>query len=254
METRVFGAAGARVMIEECLVGQEASVMALVDGQTQTFKLLAPSQDHKRALDGDGGLNTGGMGAYSPTPVLTAEHDAAVHDIFQKTIGGLASRGIEFCGVMYGGLMLTEDGIKVLEYNVRFGDPETQAVLPRLENDLADVLEATVDGRLAEIDLAWKPQAAVCVVMASGGYPGAYEKGRLITGLDEAVAMADVAVFHAGTSTAPDGSILTAGGRVLGVTAWADGIRAAQARAYEAVRRIHFDEAHFRSDIAARAL
>ncbi len=252
MESRVFGAAGSRVVIEECLIGQETSVMALVDGQT--FKLLAPSQDHKRALDGDGGLNTGGMGAYSPTPVLGPEHDAAIEDIFQRTINGLAKRGIEFRGVMYGGLMLTADGLKVLEFNVRFGDPETQAVLPRLENDLADVLEATADGRLGEISLSWSPQAAVCVVMASGGYPGTYEKGRPISGLAEAGALANVAVFHAGTATAADGSIVTAGGRVLGVTAWADGIAAAQARAYDAVRRIHFDAAHFRSDIAARAL
>ncbi len=252
METRVFGGAGNRVVIEECLVGQEASIMALVDGRT--FKLLAASQDHKRALDGDAGPNTGGMGAYSPTPVLTAEHDAAIHDVFQRTIQGLNAEGIEFRGVMYGGLMLTADGPKVLEFNVRFGDPETQAVLPRLESDLAVLLEATVDGQLGDLELSWRPEAAVCVVMASGGYPGAYEKGKPITGLQDAASMPNVAVFHAGTSSGEQGAVLTQGGRVLGVTAWANDIGAAQARAYEAVRKIHFDAAHFRSDIAARAL
>jgi phosphoribosylamine--glycine ligase len=251
MEEKVFGAAGAQIVIEECLRGEELSVMALVDGQS--FRTLASAQDHKRALDGDRGPNTGGMGAYSPTPVLDGELDAPVADIFQRTLAGLRAEGIEYRGVLYAGLMITERGPQVLEFNCRFGDPETQVVLPRLESDLVDAVEATIDSSLHRLQLAWKSDAAVCVVMAAGGYPGPYDRGQPIAGLKRAATSDRVCVFHAGTRWTDDGRTVTNGGRVLGVTGLGDTIENAARRAYEAVEQIHFDGAHFRRDIAARA-
>jgi len=227
-------------------------VMALVDGQR--FCVLASSQDHKRALDGDRGPNTGGMGAYSPTPAVGADLSGAIDDIFNRTLMGLRAEGIEYRGVLYAGLMLTGDGPKVLEFNCRFGDPETQVVVPRMDFDLASVAHATADGHLSEVELKWKPDPAVCVVMASGGYPGRFERGQPIEGLKEASELANVAVFHAGTKRGTRGRVVTDGGRVLGVTALGADVAQAARRAYEAVGRIHFDGAHFRRDIAARAI
>lgn len=252
MEKKAFGAAGAQVVIEECLRGNELSVMALVDGHS--FRMLASAQDHKRALDGDRGPNTGGMGAYSPTPVLDRELEARVADIFQCTLAGLRAEGIEYRGVLYAGLMITERGPQVLEFNCRFGDPETQVVLPRLKSVLVDAVEATIDGSLDRLQLAWKSEFAVCVVMAAGGYPGPYERGLPITGLKQAASSDNVCVFHAGTRRNDDGQTVTDGGRVLGVTGLGDTIENAARRAYEAVEQIHFDGAHFRRDIAARAM
>ena len=252
MERRVFGNAGARVVIEECLSGEEASVMALVDGQT--FRVLASAQDHKRVFDGDRGPNTGGMGAYSPTPAVRAELTGAIDEIFSRTLRGLQADGIEYRGVLYAGLMLTKDGPKVLEFNCRFGDPETQAVLLRMDFDLVEAAEATIDSRLDRLPMQWTSDAAVCVVMAAGGYPGHYERGKPIAGLKEAAQLDKVCVFHAGTRGEADGQIVTDGGRVLGVTARGANIEQAARRAYEAVERIHFDGAQFRRDIAARAI
>ncbi len=252
MERRIFGEAGAQVVIEECLQGEEASVMALVDGRT--FRILASAQDHKRVFDGDRGPNTGGMGAYSPTPAVGPELNAAVNDIFHRTLKGLAASGIEYRGVLYAGLMLTPEGPKVLEFNCRFGDPETQAVLPRMNFDLAEAAQAVAEGGLDKVDWKWRPEPAVCVVMASGGYPGNFQRGLPIEGLKEAGELANVTVFHAGTKRNDRGRIVTDGGRVLGVTALGENLAAAAHRAYEAVDRIHFEGAHYRRDIAARAL
>jgi phosphoribosylamine--glycine ligase len=251
MEQKIFGAAGAQIVIEECLRGEELSVIALVDGTS--FRMLASAQDRKRALDGDRGPNTGGMGAYSPTPVLDDKLDAQVADIFQRTLAGLQAEGIHYRGVLYAGLMITERGPQVLEFNCRFGDPETQVVLPRLETDLLDALEATINGSLDRSKLAWTSDAAVCVVMAARGYPGPYERGQPIEGLKQAANSDKVCVVHAGTRRDVDGRIVTDGGRVLGVTGMGNTIESAARRAYEAVRQIHFDGAHFRRDIAARA-
>ncbi len=251
MDEKVFGVAGAQIVIEECLRGEELSVMALVDGQS--FRTLASAQDHKRAFDGDRGPNTGGMGAYSPTPVLDKKLDAQVADIFQRTLAGLQAEGIEYRGVLYAGLMITERGPHVLEFNCRFGDPETQVVLPRLESDLVDAVEATIDSSLDRLKLAWRSDAAVCVVMAAGGYPGPYDRGQPIAGLKQAANSDKVCVFHAGTRRSDDGRTVTDGGRVLGVTGLGNTIENAARRAYEAVKQIHFDGAHFRRDIAARA-
>ena len=252
MEQRVFGAAGAQVVIEECLTGQEASVMAVTDGKT--YRILAAAQDHKRIFDGDQGPNTGGMGTYSPTPVVTAELDGVLDEIFTRTLAGLRAEGIEYRGVLYAGLMLTPAGVKLLEYNCRFGDPETQVVVPRMDFDLLDVLEACADGRLDQLTLRWKPAAAVCVVMAAPGYPGQYPQGLPIDGLKDAAALANVCVFHAGTKRDAAGRVVTDGGRVLGVTALGADLPAAVTRAYDAVGRIHFDGAQYRRDIAHRAL
>ncbi len=249
---KAFSAAGARVVIQEFLEGMEISLHALCDGKTA--KLFPTSQDHKRALDGDAGLNTGGMGTYSPTPFLT---DAELADtgkkILEPWLRGCVAEGINFRGILYPGIMLTKDGPKVLEFNARFGDPETQVYLTRLENDLVELLDASVSGTLGQIELKWKPEASVCVVMASGGYPGSYAKGKVISGLDAANALPDTKVFHAGTAL-QDGQMVTNGGRVLGVTALGKDLKAAQAAAYAAVEKIHFDGAHFRRDIAAKAL
>jgi phosphoribosylamine--glycine ligase len=246
-----FGAAGANIVIQEFLEGMEISLHALCDGKTA--KLFPTSQDHKRALDGDAGLNTGGMGTYSPTPFL---NDAQLADTGKKILDpwlrGCAAEGIDFHGILYPGIMLTKSGPKVLEFNARFGDPETQVYLTRLENDLVELLDASVSGTLGKMELKWSPQASVCVVMASGGYPGSYAKGKPILGLAEAAMLPNVKVFHAGTAKSGD-QIVTSGGRVLGVTAWARDLRAAQSAAYAAVEKIHFDGAHFRGDIAAKA-
>ena len=249
--SKAFGAAGANIVIQEFLEGMEISLHALCDGKTA--KLFPTSQDHKRALDGDAGLNTGGMGTYSPTPFLT---DAQLADtgrkILEPFMRGCAAEGIDFRGILYPGLMLTKSGPKVLEFNARFGDPETQVYLTRLESDLVELLDASVNGTLDKIELKWKAATAVCVVMASGGYPGSYAKGKVISGLDAANALPHTKVFHAGTAL-KDGQIVTNGGRVLGVTAWAKDLKSAQAAAYAAVEKIHFDGAQFRHDIAAKA-
>jgi phosphoribosylamine--glycine ligase len=249
---KAFGAAAARIVIQELLEGMEISVHALCDGKIA--KLFPASQDHKRALDGDGGLNTGGMGTYCPAPFLSeSELAAAGRSILDPWLRGCAAEGIDFHGILYPGVMLTKSGPKVLEFNARFGDPETQVYLTRLENDLVEVLEASIDGTLGNVELRWRPDASVCVVMASGGYPGSYAKGKAITGLAEAAKMSKIKVFHAGTATSGD-QIITNGGRVLGVTAWASTLSVARDAAYTAVDRIHFEGAHFRRDIAAKAL
>ncbi len=247
-----FGAAGAKIVIQEFLEGVEISLHAICDGKTA--KLFPTSQDHKRALDGDAGLNTGGMGAYSPTPFLSDVELKKVGDvILNPWLRGCAEEKINFCGILYPGVMLTKSGPRVLEFNARFGDPETQVYLTRLENDLVELLDASVNGTLDKVELKWKPEASVCVVMASGGYPGNYAKGKSICGLDEAAKLPGVKVFHAGT-TLKDGQIVTNGGRVLGVTALGKDLKTAQAAAYAAVEKIHFDGAQFRRDIAAKAL
>ena len=246
MEKRAFGEAGSQVVIEECLTGEEVSVMALVSDDT--VKILAPAQDHKRVGDGDTGLNTGGMGAYSPVGLTV---DAA--EIFIRTLAGLKADGINYRGVLYAGLMLTPTGVKVLEFNCRFGDPETQAVVPRMDFDLVEACIATADGTLDRFELKWKLGAAVCVVLTAGGYPGDYESGRVIAGLPAAGKLANVTVFHAGTKF-QDGQVVTAGGRVLGVTGSGSDIAGATRRAYEGVKWIQFAGAHYRRDIAARAL
>ena len=252
MLERIFGDAGDTVVVEEQLEGPELSVLALVDGTT--IYVLESSQDHKRVGDGDTGPNTGGMGAYSPAPVATDAVMAQVErDVLVPIVDVLNRDRCPYQGVLYAGLMLTPAGPKVLEFNCRFGDPEAQAVLPRLQTDLIETVEAVVDGRLDQIELRWDPRPAVCVVVASGGYPGGYEKGRVIEGLDEAAALPDVTVFHAGTRLV-DRTIITDGGRVLGVTALGDDIASARERAYEAVDRIRFEGAFCRRDIASRAL
>ena len=250
--SKAFGSAGARIVIQEFLEGMEISLHALCDGKTA--KLFPTSQDHKRALDGDLGLNTGGMGTYSPAPFLT---DAELADVGAKILNpwlkGCAADGIDFRGLLYPGVMLTKDGPKVIEFNARFGDPETQVYLTRLENDLVELLSASVDGTLGNMELRWSRTASVCVVMASGGYPGSYAKGKPISGLAEAGALPNTKIFHAGTAKAGD-QIVTNGGRVLGVTAWAETLSSARDAAYQAVERIHFEGAHYRHDIAAKAL
>ena len=247
-----FGDAGRRIVIQELLEGMEISLHALCDGRTA--RLFPTAQDHKRVGEKDTGPNTGGMGAYSPTPFLTEAELAGVErSILAPWLRGCQEEGIEFCGILYPGLMLTKDGPKVLEFNARFGDPETQPYLMRLENDLTDLLEACVERRLDKMTLRWRPEAAVCVVMASAGYPGSYAKGRPIRGLAEAGRLPDTKVFHAGTARAGD-QIVTNGGRVLGVTALGRGLAQARDRAYEAARRIQFDGAHFRRDIGDKAL
>jgi phosphoribosylamine---glycine ligase len=247
-----FGRAGADIVIQELLEGMEISLHALCDGKTA--RLFPTAQDHKRALDGDLGLNTGGMGAYSPAPFLSeAELDAVGGSILKPWLRGCAAEGIDFHGILYPGVMLTPAGPKVLEFNARFGDPETQVYLTRLDNDLVELLTASIDGTLGNLELKWNPMPSVCVVMASGGYPGSYAKGKPIRGLDEAARLPNTKVFHAGTASA-GGQIVTAGGRVLGVTAWAKDLRSARDAAYAAVDTIHFEGAHFRRDIAAKAL
>jgi phosphoribosylamine--glycine ligase len=249
--SKAFGAAGAKIVIQEFLEGMEISLHALCDGKTA--KLFPTSQDHKRALDGDQGLNTGGMGTYSPTPFLSETELKKVGDaISQPWLRGCVEEKIDFHGILYPGLILTKSGPKVLEFNARFGDPETQVYLTRLENDLVELLDASVGGTLGKMELKWSPQAAVCVVMASGGYPGSYPKGKPILGLAEAAKSPDTKVFHAGTAL-KDGQIVTNGGRVLGVTALGKNLKVAQSAAYAAVEKICFEGVQFRRDIAAKA-
>lgn len=250
--SKAFGVAGAKIVIQEFLEGMEISLHALCDGRTA--KIFPTSQDHKRALTGDLGLNTGGMGTYSPTPFLTDAQLAEVaRTILEPFMRGCAAEGIDYRGILYPGVMLTKSGPKVLEFNARFGDPETQVYLTRLENDLVELLDASVSGTLGKIELKWNSMPSVCVVMASGGYPGSYAKGKIISGLDGANALPHTKVFHAGTAL-KDGQIGTSGGRVLGVTALGKDLKAAQNAAYAAVEKIHFDGAQFRRDIAAKAL
>ncbi|MCR5354176.1 MAG: phosphoribosylamine--glycine ligase [Lachnospiraceae bacterium] len=248
MEDKKFGTAGNTMVVEEFMTGREVSVLSFVDGKT--IKIMDSAQDHKRAGDGDTGLNTGGMGNFSPSPFYTAEVDEFCQKyIFQPTVDAMAAEGREFKGVIFFGLMLTEDGPKVLEYNARFGDPEAQVVLPRLENDIIDVMEACVDGTLDQIDLKFEDRATVCVVLASDGYPVAYEKGKKITGLENFDNKKDYYCFHAGTKFDDNGDIVTNGGRVLGITATADTLKEARAKAYEATEWVNFDNKYMRHDI-----
>jgi phosphoribosylamine--glycine ligase len=252
MVDQQFGEAGDQVVIQEFLEGQEISLHVMCDGRTTI--LFPTSQDHKRALDGDKGLNTGGMGTFSPAPFLSDEDLAqAAKAIIDPWLLGCQVEGIDFRGMLYPGLMLTDDGPKVLEFNARWGDPETQVYLMRMETDLVDLFEASIDRRLAEMDVHWSDQAAVCVVMASGGYPESYAKGKPITGIADADAMEGVKVFHAGTKREGE-NLVTSGGRVLGVTALGDTLAAARDLAYAAVDKIKFEGAHVRGDIAAKAL
>jgi len=249
---RIFGAAGDKIIVEDKLLGEEASILAFVDGHN--IYVMESSQDHKLIGDGDTGPNTGGMGAYSPAPVVTEElMDKITREILVPVVDGMNRNGTPYRGVLYVGLMITGGGPRVLEFNVRFGDPETQPILMRLKSDLLEVCLAVCEGRLDEVTLKWDRRPAVCVVMASGGYPGDYEKGKTITGLDEAEQLQDVVVFHAGTAS-KDGDIVTDGGRVLGVTALGQQIAEAKARAYEAVDKIKFDGAYWRRDIADKAI
>jgi len=252
MGQKKFGAAGERVVIEDFLQGEEASILALTDGRT--ISLLPSSQDHKPIFDGDKGPNTGGMGAYSPAPVVDDNvYDRIERDVILATVHAMNIEERLYRGVLYAGLMIGADGPTVLEYNCRFGDPETQPILMRMKSDLLPALLACAEGRLDAVEMEWDPRPAVCVVMASGGYPGPYQKGKAISGLDEARRLPDVQLFHAGTAL-KDGQTVTSGGRVLGVTALGDDLEQAIARAYEAVQLIHFDGAQYRSDIGAKAL
>jgi phosphoribosylamine--glycine ligase len=252
MGQKAFGAAGDTVVIEECLRGEEASFMAFTDGRTVVP--MASSQDHKRIFDADRGPNTGGMGAYSPAPVVTREiEQIAMEQVMVPTVRAMEKEGRLFKGVLYAGLMIHHGAAKVLEFNARFGDPETQPILARLESDLIDVIEAILAGTLDSTPISWRPDSAVCVVMASGGYPGSYEKGKAISGLDKAAAVKNVVVFHSGTAL-KGGVVVTDGGRVLGVTGLGSSVAAAIETAYAGVREIAFDGAHFRRDIGARAL
>lgn len=247
MMDKKFGSAGNQMVIEEFMTGREVSVLSFVDGKT--IKIMTSAQDHKRALDGDQGLNTGGMGTFSPSPFYTEEVDAFCKEyIYQKTVDAMAAEGREFKGIIFFGLMLTEKGPRVLEYNARFGDPETQVVLPRMKNDILEVFEACVDGTLDQIELEFEDNAAVCVVLASDGYPVQYEKGFEIRGLESFKGRDGYYVFHAG-SRFRDGKIVTNGGRVLGVTAAGRDLKEARANAYEAVKWVDFDNKYYRNDI-----
>jgi phosphoribosylamine---glycine ligase len=252
LERRVFGDAGARVVVEEYLEGEEVSVFALTDGRTVCP--LASAQDHKAVFDGDRGPNTGGMGAYSPAPVLdVALEEEVVRTVLEPTVRAMAAEGRPYRGVLYAGLMLTVAGPRLLEYNVRFGDPECQVLMPRMTDDLLDLCQAVAEGRGLPRSVAWRPEAAVCVVLASGGYPGDYRTGIPIDGIERAEAHAGITVFHAGTARR-DGRLATAGGRVLGVTALGADIPAAVSAAYSAAEEIRFDGIHYRRDIGHRAL
>jgi phosphoribosylamine--glycine ligase len=251
LKERRFGEAGTRLLIEECLTGSECSLHALVDGNS--YRMLATARDHKRAGDGDTGPNTGGMGAFSPADNFTSELQARFDlEVMGPLLEGLRESGVNFRGLLFPGLMITADGSRVLEFNCRFGDPETQAILPRLKSDLLPLLEATIDGKLAGSTIEWDERGAVTVVLAAGGYPGKYDVGKPISGLETACPEA-VHIFHAGTRR-EHGRIVTAGGRVLAVTALGETIAAARERAYEAVAKIHFDGCHYRRDIALSAV
>ena len=247
-----FGAAGSTVVVEEMLTGPECSLLAFTDGVT--VRPMATSQDHKRALEGDKGPNTGGMGVYSPVPIVTDAEHAAMCEVMEKTVDQLRAEGIDYRGCLYGGFMLTPAGPKVLEFNARFGDPETQVVLPRLKNDLVEVMLACAEQRLADVELSWRDEWAVSVVLTSAGYPGSYEKGKVITGIDDADAMENVTVYHAGTALREDGAVVTSGGRVIDVTALGATFEAARNLAYEACEKIDFEGKTYRRDIGLRAL
>ncbi|HIU04931.1 MAG TPA: phosphoribosylamine--glycine ligase [Candidatus Coprousia avicola] len=247
-----FGDAGQTVVVEECLTGPECSLLAFTDGKT--VRPMATSQDHKRALEGDLGPNTGGMGVYSPVPIVTEAEHAEMERIMAATVAELAAEGIDYRGCLYGGFMLTPEGPKVLEFNARFGDPETQVILPRLENDLVEVMLACANQTLDEVELSWRPEWAVSVVLTSAGYPGSYEKGKVITGIEGAEAMENVTVYHAGTAVNDAGELVTAGGRVLDVTALGETFEAARDLAYAACEKISFEGKTLRRDIGLRAL
>ena len=248
MLDKQFGHAGDRIVVEQFMTGREVSVLSFVDGKT--IKIMTSAQDHKRAKDGDQGLNTGGMGTFSPSPVYTKEVDEFCRKyIYQATVDAMQAEGREFKGIIFFGLMLTADGPKVLEYNARFGDPETQVVLPRMKNDIVDVFEACVDGTLDQIDLQFEDNAAVCVVLASDGYPEHYEKGKKITGLENFKDKDGYYVFHAGSKFDAEGNILTNGGRVLGVTATGKDLKEARANAYKATEWVNFENKYMRHDI-----
>lgn len=249
MVEKSFGAAGDKVVIEEYLEGQEMSILSFVDGET--VRPMVPAQDHKPVFDGDKGPNTGGMGTYSPLPhIPQSVIDDAIENIIKPTARAMVAEGRPFRGVLFAGLMVTKDGPKTIEFNARFGDPETQVVLPRLKTDLVDIILASINGRLHDIDISWSDEAAVCVVLASEGYPGTYAKGLPIEGLEQT---GDVLVFHAGTARS-DGKVVTSGGRVLGVVGLGADIAQARERAYAAAERIRFQGKHFRTDIAMKAL
>jgi len=252
MEDRIFGDAGEKVVVEEFLSGEEASFLAFTDGETVLS--MASSQDHKPVFDNDKGPNTGGMGAYSPAPLVTDEvHRKNMEQIMIPTVKAMAAEGRPYRGVLYAGLMIKNGEPRALEFNARFGDPEAQPLLMRMESDLFPILEAVVDRRLHEVEMRWRPEPAVCVVMASGGYPGVHEKGKVISGLRAAARLKDVVVFHAGTALA-GGKVVTNGGRVLGVTALGKDIPDAIARAYRAVEKIRWEGVHYRTDIGRKAL
>jgi phosphoribosylamine--glycine ligase len=249
---KIFGPAGDKIVVEDKLLGEEASILAFVDGRN--IYVMESSQDHKPIGDGDTGPNTGGMGAYSPAPVVTdAMMDRIAREILVPVVDGMNRNGTPYKGVLYAGVMITAGGPRVLEFNVRFGDPETQPILMRLKSDLLEIMLAVCDGTLDDVTLQWDTRPAVCVVMAAGGYPGEYEKGKIITGITEAEKLEDVVVFHAGTA-AKNADLVTNGGRVLGVTAMGQTIADAKAKAYEAVDKIKFDGAYCRRDIADKAI
>ena len=250
MVDKKFGASGSKVVIEEFLTGPEVSVLSFCDGKTVVPMVSA--QDHKRAFDNDEGLNTGGMGTFSPSRIYTKEiNDECMEKIFKPTVAAMAAEGRTFVGILYFGLMLTKDGMKVIEYNARFGDPETQVILPRLKTDMLEIMEACVDGTLDKMNIEWYDNAAVCVVEASGGYPVSYEKGFEITGLDEVAKRDDIVVFHAGTAL-KDGKFVTNGGRVLGITGIGKDLDEARKIAYEGVDIVNFEKKHFRHDIGIK--
>jgi len=252
LRRKAFGEAGNRILLEERLQGEETSFLIFTDGET--IVPMVTAQDHKRVFDQDQGPNTGGMGAYSPAPILTERHQELVlRDIVIPTLEGMAREGRPYQGILYVGLMLTSEGPKVLEFNARFGDPEAQVILTRLDSDLAEILTAVSTGTLNTIQARWSAKTSVCVVLTAKGYPATYEMGRPILGIESAESMDDVVVFHAGTLLR-DGALTTAGGRVLGVTAMGAGLQQARERAYEAVRRIQFDGMHYRMDIGLRGL
>ena len=252
IKERAFGSAGDKVIVEQCLKGEEASFMVLTDGKT--FIPLATSQDHKTVFDNDKGPNTGGMGAYSPAPIITESLEAdIIKNIIKPVIKGLTKERINYRGIIYAGLMICDGKPYVLEFNCRFGDPEAQPVLMRLDSDLFDALKATSEGKLKDIKLSWKNDASVCVVLTSKEYPGSYEKGKVIKGLDSLKNRDDLMVFHAGTSM-DDKDFVTSGGRVLGVTALGKDIRSAKENAYQAIKKIHFDGMHYRKDIGDKAI
>ena len=248
MEDKKFGSAGNHMVVEEFMTGREVSVLSYVDGKT--IKIMSSAQDHKRAKDGDQGLNTGGMGTFSPSPFYTSEVDEFCKKyIYQATVDAMAAEGREFKGIIFFGLMLTEDGPKVLEYNARFGDPEAQVVLPRMKNDILDVMEACVDGTLDQVDLQFEDNACVCVVLASDGYPVAYEKGKVISGLERFDKEDGYYCFHAGTKLNENGEFVTNGGRVLGITAKGSDLKEARANAYAATEWVSFENKYMRHDI-----